>query len=146
LSAIVAACWRAPAGREESAASRRGLCDLRTRCEESAASQRGLYDPSRTMRPLSTSERDAERARRADGDYSTSERDAKRARRADAYYATSEGDAKRARRADGDQKKCSNPILLADSFSLPVNAVGKLRRLRSENLDCVVYSVAMAQY
>ena len=93
-----------------------------------------------------TSERDAERARRADGDYSTSERNAKRVRRADAYYATSEGDAKRARRADGDQKKCSNPVLLADSLSLPVNSVGKLRRLRSENLDCVVYSVAMAQY
>jgi hypothetical protein len=35
LSRNVAACWRAPAGREKSTASRRGLSDLRKRSEES---------------------------------------------------------------------------------------------------------------
>jgi hypothetical protein len=39
-----------------------------------------------------------------------------RSRRAGAGYATSERDAKRARRAEANQKKYSNPVLLAADF------------------------------
>jgi hypothetical protein len=114
LSAIIAAFWLAPAGRYESAASRRRLCDLRTRSEQSACTCCGIHVTSVQQHMLHAHVALLNRSLRADADYATSKCDAKRARRADADYATSERDAKRARRADADQKNAPTQSILCD--------------------------------
>jgi hypothetical protein len=86
LSVIAASFWRAPAGRKDIAASRRGLCDLRTRSEESIYTCCGAYVASVQQHMFRAHVALLTRSRSANADYATSERVAKRARRADADY------------------------------------------------------------